>query len=219
MEEKEEKERNQERQLRLKQLFTNSLMDERFKKETFENWDFNKGNKGLYKIGTKYCENFKKAKEEGLGLLLYGNPGNGKTYLSNSIANNLLLRYVTVISVSINALLQRIQKTYNSYGKEGEDQIIMSLSNADLLIIDDLGTEQNTEWSKTKIYNIIDSRYRNGLPVIVSTNKSIDDLKEIYEERTVDRLFEMCTPYLVSGESIRKVKAREKTELLKEILK
>lgn len=194
-------------------------MDERFKKETFENWDFNKGNTGLYKIGIKYCENFKKAKEEGLGLLLYGNPGNGKTYLSNSIANNLLLRYVTVISVSINALLQRIQKTYNSYGKEGEDQIIMSLSNADLLIIDDLGTEQNTEWSKTKIYNIIDSRYRNGLPVIVSTNKSIDDLKEIYEERTVDRLFEMCTPYLVSGESIRKVKAREKTELLKEILK
>lgn len=219
LEEKEEQERNQEKQIRLKQLFTSSLMDKKFCNETFENWDKKKGTEGMYNLGIKYCSNFKKAKEEGLGLLLHGKPGNGKTYLSNCIANRLLQGYVPVISVSINGLLQRIQKTYNSYGKEGEDQVLISLSNADLLIIDDLGTEQSTEWSKSKIYNIIDSRYRNGLPIIVSTNKSISELKELYEERTTDRLFEMCTPYQVRGESIRVRKAKEKTELIKELLK
>ena len=88
----------------------------------------------------------------------------------------------------------------------------------DLLIIDDLGTEQDTEWSRSRIYNIIDNRYRNGLPLIVSTNKSIDQLKNMYHERTIDRLLEMATPILNDSKSIRAEQAKKNTELLKEIL-
>lgn len=219
MEEKQQLEINNEKQERLKRLFTSSLIDKKFITETFENWDFNKGSKQMYNIGEKYCKNFNKAKEEGLGLLLHGTPGNGKTYLSNCIANKLLNSYVPVISVSINALLQRIQRTYNSWGKEAEDGILQSLANADLLVIDDLGSENDTDWSRSRVYNIIDSRYRNGLPLIVSTNKSIKELKDIYHERTIDRLLEMCTPLEHNGQSIRAIKAQEKTRLLKEILK
>lgn len=218
MKQKEEIEKNNEKQDRLKALFTSSLMDKKFTRETFEDWDFNKGSKQMYNVGTKYCENFKKAKEEGLGLLIHGNPGNGKTYLSNCIANRLISSYTPVISVSVNGLLQRIQKTYNSWGKEAEDGILQSLANADLLIIDDLGTEQDTDWSRSKVYNIIDSRYRNGLPLIVSTNKSIKELKELYHVRTIDRLLEMCTPLEIKTESIRSAIAKSKTEILKGIL-
>lgn len=208
-----------ERQDKIKQLFTNSLMDKKFVGETFENWDFTKGDKKMYNVGVKYCEKFQEAKKEGLGFLLYGAAGNGKTYLSNCIANRLLSHMNPVICVSINSLLERIRETYSKWGNEGEGTILKALSLADLLIIDDLGTEQDTDWSKSRIYNIIDNRYRNKLPMIISTNKSIEELKKMYHERTIDRLLEMCTPILNENESIRKGQAKENTKLLKEILK
>jgi DNA replication protein DnaC len=216
---KEQQEKSQEKQDKLRQLFTNSLMDKKFANETFENWDSKKGKQQMYNLGIKYCDKFQDAKKEGLGFLFHGNAGTGKTYLSNCIANRLLNKMCPVICVSINSLLERIRKTYSRYGQEGEDTILNALSMADLLIIDDLGTEQATEWSKSRIYNIIDNRYRNGLPLIISTNKSIDQLKEMYHERTIDRLLEICTPVENISESIRKVQAKKNTELLREILK
>lgn len=218
-EQQEHEEKAREKQDKLRQLFTNSLMDKKFSNETFENWNFNKGKKQMYTMGVKYCEKFQDAKKEGLGFLFYGSPGNGKTYLSNCIANRLLNNMHPVICVSINSLLERIRKTYNKWGQEGEDTILNALSMADLLIIDDLGTEQDTNWSKSRIYNIIDNRYRNKLPLIVSTNKSIEELKNMYHERTIDRLVEMCTPMENNSKSIRTEQAKRNTKLLLEILK
>jgi DNA replication protein DnaC len=134
-------EESKEKQFRLESLMRNSLMDKKFRSSTFENWDFEKGSKTMYDLGKRYVANFKGCREEGLGLLIYGEPGNGKTYLSSCIANELLKQYVPVICVSINGLLSRIQETYNRWGKEAEADVIRGLCNADLLIIDDLGAE------------------------------------------------------------------------------
>lgn len=215
----EQRELAAERQYKLKQLFTNSLMDKKFSNETFDNWDFEKGTKQMYNVGFNYCQKFNEVKKEGLGFLIYGEPGNGKTFLSNCIANELLNKMHPVICVSINALLERIRDTYSKWGQEGEGTILKALSIADLLIIDDLGTEQDTEWSRSRIYNIIDNRYRNRLPMIISTNKSIDQLKNMYHERTIDRLLEICTPIQNEGQSIRKVQAKKNTDLLRDILR
>jgi len=216
---KEIEEQNREKQIRLKQIINNSLMDSKFRQCTFENWDHSKGSEKIFNIGTKYVNNFSEMKKEGIGLLIYGPPGNGKTYVSSCIANRLIENMIPTICVSINGLLDRIKQTFNTWGKEGEEQIIRSLSNADLLIIDDLGTEQDTDWSNTKVYNILDSRYRNGLPLIVTTNFKLEDLKEKYHQRTYDRLIEMCTPIKNDGKSIRVEKAKEKTKILSELLK
>lgn len=208
-----------EKQQRLKSLFTNSLMDSKFFGETFENWDETKGNNKYRGMAEKYCNRFSEVKKQGLGFLFYGTPGNGKTYLSNCIANRLLNDCIPVISTSVDGILNRIKQTYNKWGKEGEETILNSLSYADLVIIDDLGTEDATGWSVSKVYNIIDRRYRNKLPMIVSTNVSIEELKEIYSERTIDRLLEMCTPIKFTGESIRKEKSKENSNLLREIMR
>lgn len=218
IEDKEQRELKQAKQDRLKQLFNNSLMDEKFKYETFERWDNTKGDINLFNIAQRYCNNFKEAKKNGLGFIIYGPPGNGKTYTANCIANNLLNKEYTVICVSINSLLDRIKKTYNTWGKEGEDTVLSGLANADLLVIDDLGTEQGSNWTISKVYNIIDSRYRNGLPLIITTNYSMEDLKEKYGYRTADRILEMCTPLQNKGKSIRQEKAREKNKLMSKIL-
>ena len=212
------KEENEAKQDKLKQVINNSLMDSKFRTQTFENWDEKLGNPKILNISRKYSEKFIDMKKNGVGLLIHGTPGNGKTYSANCIANYLIDKFVPVICVSINALLKRIQQTFNSYGKEGEATILNTLSNADLLIIDDLGTEQNTDWNKTTIYNIMDSRYRNGLPLIVTTNITLEQLKEKYHQRTYDRLIEMCTPVRNDSKSIRVEKGREKTKLLSQLL-
>lgn len=212
-------EENGERQNRLKRIISNSLMDEKFKSSTFKDWDFKRGNEKMYNIGTKYSNGFLQMKKEGIGLLIYGEPGNGKTHTTACIANALIEKMVPVICVHIDALLNRIKETYNTWGKEVEEDVLKGLANADLLIIDDLGAEQYTDWSRTKIYNIIDSRYRNGLPLIVTTNLPLKKLEDIYEKRTYDRLIEMCTPVKNDGKSIRVEKAKEKTKMLSELLK
>ncbi|WP_343778849.1 ATP-binding protein [Clostridium sartagoforme] len=210
--EKELEEKNQ----RLKIIKKNSLMEKSFYNKTFENWDFEKGDTKLYNLGIKYIDNFKEIKEEGLGLLITGAVGNGKSYLSFAIA--LLKKGVPVVCISINGLLERIKETYSTLGKEGEWEIIKLLGNADLLVIDDLVTEQNTEWSISKIYTIIDSRYRNKLPTVVTTNYPVGILKDRYGERTVDRLIEMSTIVESKGISIRKINALENKENLKRFL-
>lgn len=218
-----QQEENKEKQIRLESLIKNSLMDSTFSEKTFENWDFNKGSKSMFNVGIKYATKFKDIKAQGIGLLIHGEPGNGKTYLSCCIANKLLQEFVPVICVSINSLLDRIKETYNRYGNEAEADILRGLGKADLLIIDDLGTENNTDWSRSTIYNIIDSRYRSKLPLIITTNLQIDTTKtggilaEMYGRRTEDRIFEMCTPIKNSSKSLRLQEAKRKTELLKNL--
>lgn len=175
-------------------------------------------------LGKRYVENFKECKEQGLGLLIYGEPGNGKTFLSSCIANELLKRYIPVICVGINVLLSRIQETYNRFGGEAQADVIRGLCNADLLIIDDLGAEHCNDWSRTMVYNIIDSRYRSKLPLIITSNLNINPqqsdgvLAQIYTRRTEDRILEMCTPVMNTSKSIRIEEAKKKTDLLKKIL-
>ncbi|MEE0727561.1 MAG: DNA replication protein, partial [Clostridium saudiense] len=65
----------------------------------------------------------------------------------------------------------------------------------------------------------IDARYRNELPIIVTTNIKVSDLEEMYHKRTYDRLMEMCTPVLSDGKSIRAQKGKEKVDILKKLIR
>lgn len=215
---------NRQRMLKLEKLRNHSLMDSKFQQCTFENFEIDQSNKQYFNIAKRYTDRFKEMKKENLGLLLTGATGTGKTYLAFCIANELLSKMVPVIAISSIGLLSRIKETYNSYGKEGEFEIINNLKNASLLILDDLGAENNTSWSKEKLYEIIDSRYRDGKPIIITTNLTTDQLKEklagddgVY--RTYDRIIEMCTPIEVKGKPRRIKAAKTKQDLLRDLLK
>ncbi|MGL5151413.1 MAG: ATP-binding protein [Clostridium sp.] len=212
--EKERIEREKERQIYLNRIVKNSLMDSRYKDATFQNWNYLRGNSKLFNVIQSYAEQYKRIKEDNIGLIIYGNPGCGKTYGVCCIANYLLAKGVPTICISINGILDRIKSTYDPYGREEEESIIRSFSSADFLIIDDLGTELKNEWTSSRVYRIIDGRYRNNLPTIITTNLTLKDIRNRYDERVYDRIREMCTSVICDGKSIREEISKEKSEKL-----
>lgn len=201
-----------EKQIRLQRVIKNSLMNSKLRTWTFENWDHNKVNEKFFQLGTKYVEKFQEMKANNQGLLIHGDPGNGKTYLTAAIANELLKRYVPVICVGSIALTERIAESKRSYGDEGIFTVLNSLENADLLIIDDLGTEPDNRWTRSMIYQIIDKRDNSNLPLIVTTNISMDQLKDRYDDRTYSRLTQMCSFIRNTGKDLRQQEGKEKTQ-------
>jgi len=76
----------------------------------------------------------------------------------------------------------------------------------DLLIIDDLGAERNTDYAMEQMFSIVDSRYRSGKPLIVTTNLKLDELKhppDLAHDRIYDRILERCAPILFAGKNFR----------------
>lgn len=199
-------------------------MDSKFEQCNFLNFDVDEENKKYFNMCKKYVENFQEIKDKNMGMMFYGLPGRGKSYLAFCIANELISKMTPVIAISSIGLLSKIKETYKSYGSEGEHEIIRSLKNASLLILDDLGAESNTEWAKEKLYEIIDSRYRDEKPILITTNLTQNQLKNklasgdgVY--RTYDRIIEMCTQVEVKGKARRKEAGQDKQDKLRNLLK
>lgn len=158
------------------------------------------------KIALKYVENFDTMRKHGKGLLFYGTVGTGKTFHAACIANALIDRGYPCLVTNFARLVNTLQGMF-----EGKQQYIDSLNQFDLLVIDDLAAERDTEYMNEIVQNIIDSRYRAGLPTIITTNLSAEEIKnpaDVRKQRTYSRLLEMCLPVQVSGKDRRKAKLK-----------
>ena len=105
---------------------------------------------------------------------------------------------------------------------EGRNEYIDRLCRYPLLIIDDFGMERGTEYGLEQVFNVIDSRYRSGKPLIVTTNHTPDMLEnpqDTAHARIYDRLIEMCSPICFTSKNFRRETAQAKLERLKELLK
>ena len=90
---------------------------------------------------------------------------------------------------------------------DGRQEYLDSLNRNNLLIIDDLGVERESEYMQEQVYNIIDARYRAGRPLIVTTNISLEEIKNpknVQRKRIYDRVLELCHPVKVDGTSRRR---------------
>ena len=158
-------------------------------------------NAEVTKIAKNYVKHFKDFKKVGKGLMLYGNVGTGKTFIAACIANELIDECIPCIVTNFSRIVNQLSGTW-----EGKQEYIDSLNSYSLLVIDDFAMERNTEYVNEIVYNVIDSRYRAGLPLIVTTNLSMGQFKnpeDINKQRIYSRINEMCYAVQVSGSDRR----------------
>ena len=146
-----------------------------------------------------YAENFNKNSSS---FFFTGATGLGKTHLSLAVMNKVTEKGFSVFYGSADNIIKQMEK--ERFGRSNGD-IEEEIENADLLIIDDLGTEFKTAFSETAVYQIINNAILNGKPMIISSNLSISELEERYGQRVVSRLnsFEVIN---FIGTDIRQIK-------------
>lgn len=132
----------------------------------------------------RYAETFSQSSRN---LLLQGETGLGKTHLSLAIASEVLQKGFGVVYCSVNSLISRMENEHFNRGEDSGDTGSL-LESCDLLILDDLGTEFRSSFSVATIYSIVNSRLLLRHPTIISTNLSINDLRERYSDRFASRI-------------------------------
>lgn len=193
-----------------------SLMDDKFSSQTFASFLQTSQNGNVFRLCQRYVDGFDEMLRRNQGLLFYGDVGTGKTFSSACIANALLDKKVPVVMTSFVKLLER-SKSFS----DDEDKLIWQLNQAKLLIIDDLGAERGSDYALERVYDIVDSRYRANLPMILTTNLNLEDMKteqDIRRSRIYDRIFEVCYPVKFTGISFRKAEANKRFKEMRSFL-
>ena len=179
-------------------LFSNEIDENKYNSNISPKENLEK----IKNLSLKFIENFDDPQEK--NLLFTGNTGIGKTYLTNCIANELLKQGKTVLYQTAPVMLDAILDY--RFGKNNEFNYT-DLLNADLLIIDDLGTENSNNMKYSELFNILNTRLLNQnnhvTKTIISTNLSLNHLFKTYDERIFSRLvghYNICRFF---GEDLR----------------
>lgn len=137
------------------------------------------------------------------GLLLYGDVGVGKTFLTACVAKELIAREYFVLYFSAVRFFDTMADGTFGRGDGIKGTLYEYISRCDLLIVDDLGTELSNNFTATQLFSCINERLLAKKPVIISTNLSLDSLKNLYTERTFSRITSSYTLLPIYGEDIR----------------
>ncbi len=212
---KEQEERKKrERMEYIARLRSSGLQDKALRDYTFEN---DKGYNPKMEKVHKYVEQWDKMKAMSMGLLIWGNVGTGKSFAAGCIANALIDKCVPVLMTNFSRILNSLTGMFS----EDRNEFIDGFNKYELLIIDDLGIERNSEFALEQVYNIVDSRYRSKKPLIVTTNLTLDELKfppEFARRRIYDRILERCIPLKINNRNIRTMNAAINFSATKELL-
>ena len=189
-----------------------------FLESDMQHWNFaadDGADARIMRAAKSYVANFTQFREQGKGLLLYGGVGTGKTFAAACIANALIDTGRTCLMTNFARVLNTL------WSIEEKQAYIDSFNQFDLLVLDDLGAERRSEYAQEQVFNVIDGRYRSGLPLIITTNLGIDKIKKpdtIGNARIYDRVLEMCHSIELSGQSRRRKKVAEEFKSMNELL-
>ncbi len=156
--------------------------------------------KTTFDIAKNFADTFPNA----ANLLFCGAPGLGKTHLSLAIANEVIAKGYGVIYASAQNLINSIKN--EQFSNNGESDVLDSVLNTDLLILDDLGTEFSTAFTASIIYNIINTRLLKNLSTVISTNLTLSEIEKVYSSRVLSRIIGGYKMRQFIGDDIRQIK-------------
>jgi len=199
-------------------LTAESGMGKLLQKQTFDTFDINfyadaplkgqrlsprKNMQSIVNVCREFARNFENHTES---LLFYGNPGLGKTFLSSAIANELLQRGISVVYQSAGQIAEILSDARFGRGDEARTLLKEQLLKADLLIIDDLGTEFINSMTDADIFYVVNSRIMAEKSTIISTNLQLADIGRLYSDRMLSRVLGHFTKLHFYGTDIRSMR-------------
>ena len=187
-----------------------------FEDHALYSWTFDKdnGKNPIMWMAKDYVSKWSDALSDNMGLVLWGDVGTGKTFFAACIANALVEQNVSVKMTNFSTILNDL------FTESDKNKYLNRLNDHSLLIIDDLGIERGTEYALEQVYNVIDTRYKSGKPLIITTNLTLDELKyptDIPHKRIYDRVLGMCVPVMFNEKNFRKEEAAAKMEAAKKL--
>ena len=136
-------------------------------------------------------------------LLLVGDTGVGKSYAAYAVGHAAVADHRWTIGGTVGELVDKLRKDQG----DGGGQMFTDLIGADLVIFDELGVERGTEFSLEMVQRIVDERWRNKLPLVVTTNLNAEQIADRYGARLLDRILDGAVIVRMTGNSARHLKA------------
>lgn len=203
----EEEIQKQEKLETVRKVYKDAQIPRRYEKCIIDNFEIRPEQKKAVRGVQQYIDEIDKYYQEGQGLVLYGAPGTGKTHLAVAVLIAALHRGYTGVFQNALELMYLINATYQDT-EHTEKDVFDGLRSTDFLVLDDVGKGKWSETVEGRIYTLINARYSEMLPTIVTTNLSVQGLRDFAGQAVFDRLRDCCLFVPLEGESYRLQKVR-----------
>lgn len=186
-------------------LLSKSNINKRFMNKNFNNFEtFDDITKEAKQIAIDYAENIYKHLAFGTNLVIegLGKVGTGKTHLACAIAHSTIAQGIPTKFINVVSMVSELKEKANI------PKFIKTYANIDLLIIDDLGKEKNSEFVSRTIYQIINIRYEREIPTIITTEGAMSTMTAHYKEKgnaIQSRIVENCILITLNGKDYRQI--------------
>jgi len=177
----------QVKQNKVRDLMEGCMLSPRFKLKTFDNYTVDlPAQKKVLEVSKCFAENFPKCQEKGTWIAFLGKCGTGKGHLAASIVQYVIEHHgVSALYIKLIDIVSRIKSDWNK-----EEAVIKKLREVDLLVIDEIGVQFNTEAERLILYRILDHRYEYLKPTIITSNHNLTELEKIIGQRIISRLYD-----------------------------
>jgi DNA replication protein DnaC len=171
--------------------------------------NFESFNSTIHGVQRAYLRALEYAKQPRGWLVLLGNFGCGKTHLAAAIANQLLRNHYQVLFAVVPDLLDHLRSTFGPSSEVEYDQRFEDIRDAQVLILDDLGTENASGWAREKLFQIINHRYNYAMPTVITSNRAPKDIDPRIFSRISDRALSQDL-ILIEAEDFRQLKVEQR---------
>lgn len=187
---------------KVKRLWSNSGINTEDLDKSFGNFEeWNEKAKEMKTKGALYYKNFEKIKRERRNsIMLCGNPGSGKTHIALALANNFLKKNIKVVYMPYRDVVTKLKQ--NMIDEEYYKKTLAKYQTAEVLLIDDLFKGKINETDINIMFELINYRYLNRLPMIISTEFTIDRMLS-FDEAIGSRIYEMSKDFIVEIEDVK----------------